>query len=173
VFAYGESTNALLLAMFTAMADAVGEDAIAGDMGAPNIHTAHGRRSDGSPWIAVGVTGGERGPWGATRAGDADSFSTFYQANSIDTAVEVSEADAPIVILRREYLADTAGVGANRGGAAVLKDSLFLEPAEHAVIALRFKQRPAAAYAAARRPTGGAWVWRRADRRPRSRAHRP
>jgi N-methylhydantoinase B len=82
VFAYGESTNALLLAMFAAMADALGEGAIAGDHGAPNIHTAHGRRADGSPWIAVGVNGGERGPWGATRAGDADSFSIFYQANA-------------------------------------------------------------------------------------------
>jgi N-methylhydantoinase B len=161
VFAYGESTNALLLAMFTAMADAVGEDAIAGDMGAPNIHTAHGRRADGSPWIAVGVTGGERGPWGATRAGDADSFSTFYQANSIDTAVEVCEADAPIVILRREYVADTAGAGANRGGAAVLKDSLFLEPAEHAVIALRFKQPTGRGVRGGRDgPNGGVWVWR-------------
>jgi N-methylhydantoinase B len=161
VFAYGESTNALLLAMFTAMADAVGADAIAGDMGSPNIHTANGRRADGSPWIAVGVTGGERGPWGATRAGDADSFSIFYQANSIDTAVEVTEADAPVVILRREYLADTAGAGTYRGGAAVLKDSLFLEPAEHAVIVLRFREPTGRGVRGGRDgPTGGVWVWR-------------
>jgi len=161
VFAYGESTNALLLAMLTAMAEAVGEDAIAGDHGAPNIHTAHGRRADGSPWIAVGVSGGERGPWGATRAGDADSFSIFYQANSIDTAVEVSEADAPIVILRREYVADTGGAGCHRGGAAVLKDSLFLEPAEHAIIALRFREPTGRGVRGGRdAPTGGIWLWR-------------
>ncbi len=161
VFAYGESTNALLLAMFAAMADALGEGAIAGDHGAPNIHTAHGRRADGSPWIAVGVNGGERGPWGATRAGDADSFSIFYQANSIDTAIEVTEADAPVVILRREYLADTAGAGLHRGGAAVLKDSLFLEPAEHAVITLRLREPTGRGVrGGGDGPTGGVWVWR-------------
>ncbi len=64
VFAYGESTNALLLAMLQAMADAVGEDAVAGDTGSPNLHTARGVNADGTPWIAVGVAGGEAGPVG-------------------------------------------------------------------------------------------------------------
>jgi N-methylhydantoinase B len=36
-----------------------------------------------------------------------------------------------MVLLRKEYVADSAGAGANRGGAAVLKDSLWLTPAQH------------------------------------------
>ena len=164
VFAYGESTNALLLAMLQAMQDAVGENAVAGDTGSPNLHTARGFNADGSLWIAVGVAGGERGPWGATRAGDADSFSIFYQANSIDTAIEVSEADSPVVILRREYVTDTAGPGYNRGGAAVLKDSTFLAPAFHNLITLRYKQPTGKGVRGGRDGALGAvWLWHPAD----------
>jgi len=164
VFAYGESTNALLLAMLQAMQTAVGEGAVAGDTGSPNLHTARGFHADGSMWIAVGVAGGERGPWGATRAGDADSFSIFYQANSIDTPIEVSEADSPLVILRREYVADTAGPGFNRGGAAVLKDSTFLAPALHNLITLRFKQPTGKGVrGGGDGALGGVWLWQPAD----------
>ncbi|MFM1886827.1 MAG: hypothetical protein RL026_1984 [Pseudomonadota bacterium] len=160
VFAYGESTNAMLLAILQAMAAAVGENAVAGDTGAPNLHTAHGLRPDGSLWLAIGVAGGERGPWGATRAGDADSFSIFYQANSIDTAIEVSETDAPMVVIRREYVADSAGAGYNRGGAAVLKDTTFLAPAASNPILLRYKQPTGKGVRGGGDGTlGGAWLW--------------
>jgi N-methylhydantoinase B len=160
VFAYGESTNALLLAMLQAMQTAVGDDAVAGDTGSPNLHTARGFHPDGSMWIAVGVAGGERGPWGATRAGDADSFSIFYQANSIDTPIEVSETDSPLVVLRREYVPDTAGAGFNRGGAAVLKDSTFLQPAQHNLITLRFKQATGKGVRGGHDGAlGGVWLW--------------
>ncbi|MEY4761550.1 MAG: hypothetical protein RLZZ200_1406 [Pseudomonadota bacterium] len=166
VFAYGESTNAMMLAILQAMASAVGEDAVAGDTGSPNVHTAHGLNPDGSLWLAVGVAGGERGPWGATKAGDADSFSIFYQANSIDTAIEVIEADAPVVILRREYVADSAGPGYNRGGAAVLKDSVFLAPAAHNPIVLRYKQPTGKGVRGGGDGTlGGVWLWQAPDDR--------
>ena len=160
VFAYGESTNALLLAMLQAMADAVGEDAVAGDTGSPNLHTARGVNADGTPWIAVGVAGGESGPWGATSAGDADSYSKFYQANSIDTAVEVSETDSPVVVLRREYVADSAGRRLQprwRGGAEGFD---LPRPAAHNLIVLRFK-RPTGkgVRGGGDGATGGVWLW--------------
>ncbi|HEV7631847.1 MAG TPA: hydantoinase B/oxoprolinase family protein [Steroidobacteraceae bacterium] len=160
VFAYGESTNALLLAMLQAMASAIGDDAVAGDVGSPFLHTARGVNADGSMWIAVGVAGGEAGAWGATRAGDADSYSKFYQANSIDTAIETSEADSPVVILRREYLTDTGGPGFNRGGASVLKDSTFMLPAAHNLITLRFKQPTGkGVLGGGDGGMGGVWLW--------------
>ncbi len=160
VFAYGESTNALLAAIFQALSPALGELAVAGDHGAPNLHTGVGIHDDGQLWVAIGVAGGETGPWGATRHGDADSFTKFSQANSLDTPVETSEADHPLVIMRREYAIDTAGAGYNRGGAAVLKDSLWLQPATHSVITLRFKQASGFGVLGGHdAPTGGVWLW--------------
>lgn len=132
VFAYGESTNALLAAMFQALAGPLGEGAVGGDTGAPNLHSAFGVGARG-PWISIGIAGGERGPWGGSSAGDGDSYSISMQANSIDPSIESAEVDQPLVILRREYLPDTAGAGRHRGGAAVLKDTLWREPAEHPV----------------------------------------
>ena len=160
VFAYGESTNALIAAMFEAMSEPLGEGAIAGDHGAPNLHTGQGVHPNGQPWVAVGVSGGERGPWGGTRHGDADSYNVFTQANSIDTPIEVSEADYPVIIMRREYVKDTAGAGYNRGGAAVVKDALWTDPATHSLITLRFKKPSGFGVLGGKDgPTGGVWLW--------------
>lgn len=162
VFAYGESTNALLAAMFQALSQALGDGAIAGDHGAPNLHTGVGFHPNGQLWVAVGVAGGETGPWGATKQGDADSFTKFSQANSIDTAIEASEADYPLVIMRRDYVPDSGGAGYHRGGAAVMKDSLWLQDATHSLITLRFKKPSGFGVLGGNDGiTGGVWMWQR------------
>jgi len=171
VFAYGESTNALLAAMFSALAEPLGRGAVGGDTGAPNIHSAFGARPDGSPWVSIGVGGGERGPWGGSSAGDGDSYSIFMSANSIDTPIEAAEADQPLAIMRREYLADSAGAGENRGGAAVLKDTLWREAASHNLFTLRFKWPTGIGVRGGEDGgPGGVWLWRDppgAGQRPR------
>lgn len=160
VFAYGESTNALLAAMFSALAEPLGTRAVAGDTGSPNIHGAFGAHPKGMPWVSIGVGGGERGPWGGTSAGDGDSYSIFMQANSIDTPIEAAEADQPLVVMRREYLADTCGAGENRGGAAVLKDTLWRAPAAHNLFTLRFKRASGIAVRGGDEGgPGGVWLW--------------
>lgn len=160
VFAYGESTNALLAAMFQALAGPLGAAAVGGDTGAPNLHSAFGMGARG-PWISIGIAGGERGPWGGSSAGDGDSYSIFMQANSIDPSIESAEVDQPLVILRREYLPDTAGAGRHRGGAAVLKDTLWREPAEHNLFTLRFKKATGVGVNGGRDGAlGGVWLWR-------------
>lgn len=160
VFAYGEPTQALMAAIMSAMADALGPNAIAGEMGTPNIHNAQGRHANGMPWVSAATCGGEHGPWGATRAGDADSYSICYQANALDAAIESIESDFPVAIMRREYVPDSAGAGCNRGGAAVLKDSLWLEPTQHNVMNLRFKRATGFGVFGGRDgKTGGVWLW--------------
>jgi N-methylhydantoinase B len=47
------------------------------------------------------------------------------------TPTEAIESDIPAVVLRKEYATDTAGPSAKHGGAAVLKDTLWLRDAEH------------------------------------------
>ena len=159
VFAYGESTNALLIAIFAALAVPLGTRAVGGDISAPNLHSAVGRRPDGSPWVSI-VAGGQHGPWGATDAGDADSYWSFYQVNGMDTPIEAHEAEIPVVFMRRDYVMDSPGPGAHRGGAAVCKDTYWLEPVDHHLFTLRFKQSTGIGVNGGRDGSiGGVWLW--------------
>ena len=167
VFAYGESTNALLSAIFAALAQPLGARAVAGDTGAPNLHSGYGLDPKLGQWISIGVAGGENGPWGGTSAGDGDSFSVFMAANSLARSVEASEAETPLAIMRMEYVCDSAGPGRNRGGAAVLKDSLWRAPAEHNLFTLRFKQATGiGVHGGHDGVTGGVWLWPAASGKP-------
>src|SRR5699024_521961 len=136
------------------------ENAMGGDYGSPNIHTATGMTPEGQPWVSSGVGGGERGPWGATKAGDADSYQVFFQANGLDLSVEISEFDAPVAVLSREYQIDSAGAGYNRGGAAVKKDTQWLAPAQHNITPDRVREVTGfGAMGAEAGTTGGVWLW--------------
>ncbi|GAA1205123.1 hydantoinase B/oxoprolinase family protein [Pseudonocardia alaniniphila] len=139
VFLYWEATMPIMMAIFRALSEALGVDAIGGDYGTLALHNANGVRN-GVPWVTTAQCGGEHGPWGATRHGDADSYEVIYMANNLDPATEAIEADIPVVVLRKEYAPDTAGEGTHRGGAAVVKDTLWLSAAEHWSSALRTKR---------------------------------
>jgi N-methylhydantoinase B len=131
IFLYWESTMPVVHAILKALEDAVGGKCVGGDYGSLSIHNANGVHEDGTPWATMAQCGGEHGPWGATEKGDADSYTVFYLANNIDPATEAIEADFPVLVMRKEYIADTAGAGYNRGGAAVLKDTLWTGDVEH------------------------------------------
>jgi N-methylhydantoinase B len=160
IFLYWESSAPLLLAIFRALKDALGENAVGGDYGSLNIHNANGVHPDGTPWVTMAQCGGEHGPWGATKHGDADSYMVFYLANNLDPATEAIESDFPTVVLRKEYATDTGGAGRNRGGAAVMKDTLWLTEAEQYSMPLHCK-RPSGigVYGGRDGATGGAWVF--------------
>jgi N-methylhydantoinase B len=142
IFLFWEASNPVFAAVCRALANAIGPHAVAGDFGSMMTHNASGHRPDGSPWVTVGQCGGEHGPWGATRSADGDSYQVSPMTNNIDPATETAEMDAPVVLLRREYMIDSAGAGTNRGGAAVLKDTLWLEPADHLSLPLHTKSSP-------------------------------
>ncbi|NIL78354.1 hydantoinase B/oxoprolinase family protein [Rhodococcus sp. B10] len=131
VFLYFDSSGVVLLAIFKALEKALGDRAVGGDYGSLNLHNANGVFEDGTPWNTTAQCGGEHGPWGATMAGDGDSYSVQYQLNNLDPATEAIEAETPAVVLRKQYQVDSGGPGRHRGGAAVLKDTLYLTAAEH------------------------------------------
>jgi N-methylhydantoinase B len=126
-----ESTSALITAVYRALNPVLGEGAVGGDLGSLALHNAAGVLADGTPWNNAAQCGGEHGPWGATRAGDGDSYSVIAMSNNLDPATEAIEHDTPVVLLRKEAATDTGGAGYNRGGAACLRDSLWLTAAEH------------------------------------------
>jgi N-methylhydantoinase B len=142
VFMYWEATQPVISALFRALEPALGDRAVGGDYGSLGIHNANGVLPNGVPWVGTAQCGAEHGPWGATRHGDADSYQVFYQANSLDPATEAIESDIPGVVLRKEYVIDSAGPGTNRGGAAVRKDTLYLADAEHWSSLLSTKRAP-------------------------------
>ncbi|UNK46070.1 hydantoinase B/oxoprolinase family protein [Arthrobacter sulfonylureivorans] len=166
VFMYGDATNVIISCIMRAFSQVLGENAMGGDYGSPNIHTATGLTPDGNVWVSSGVGGGERGPWGATKSGDADSYQLFFQANGLDLSVEISEVDAPVAVLSREYQRDSAGEGYHRGGAAVLKDTQWLAPAQHNITPDRVREVTGfGAHGAKPGASGGVWLWQDAARR--------
>lgn len=139
IFMYWESAACALTAIYRALAKALGKDAIGGDLGSTMIHNGNGVSRDGIPWLTVGSCGGEHGPWGGTEAGDGDSYTVLHAANNLEPATEAIESEVPVILTRREYVADTAGPGINRGGAAVRRDSLWLEDGFHLASPFRTK----------------------------------
>jgi N-methylhydantoinase B len=159
VFAYWEQSQVMLSALLRALAQGVGEAAIAGDRGSADIHSANGARPDGSPWISAAQVGGEIGAYGGNRHGDADSQMLSYQANGIGVAVESVESEVPVVVLRHEPVPDTAGAGYNRGGASMLRDTLWLSDAQHHLMSLRYKRAPGfGVHGGGDGATGGIWM---------------
>ena len=160
VMFYWEAAGALVAAIIDALNPVLGENAIGGDYGSTNTHNANGVREDGTPWASATQCGGEHGPWGATKAGDGDSYTVLFQINNLDPATETIEHDVPVVMLRKEHVIDSGGPGVHRGGAAQLKDTLWLTDAEQYLSPLRTK-RASGVGAHGGRPgrQGGMWIF--------------
>lgn len=139
IFMYWESSFVIISAIYRALAPALGEDAVGPDFGSMMVHNGSGRRADGSSWLSVSTCGGEHGPWGATRAGDGDSYTVNHTGNNLDPASEAIESDIPVVLLRKEYITDSGGAGRHRGGAAVMRDTFWLAAGEHNVTSLHVR----------------------------------
>jgi N-methylhydantoinase B len=155
-----EPSEAVLNAIFRALADALGPRAVAGDLGSGMAHACNGLRADGTPWATVGSCGGENGPWGATREADGENSLTLYLSNCIAPSVETTEADVPVVILRREYATDTSGPGKHRGGAATRRDTLWLRESDHYPNVMHVRRPSGFGVAGGGDGTGGAvWLW--------------
>ncbi|MFT4468884.1 hydantoinase B/oxoprolinase family protein [Arthrobacter sulfonylureivorans] len=139
VFMYFEQSTAALSALLKALSAALGPAALAGDRGSTDIHTAFGTYENGTPWVSALQCGGEIGPYGANQFGDADSQCMSYLANGVAPAVEAIEKDSPAVILRHEPRIDSAGPGHFRGGASMIRDTLWILDASHSLTELRYK----------------------------------
>jgi N-methylhydantoinase B len=159
---YWEPVLAIINAVIRALNPALGDDAKAPDSWGGYIHIANGQRADGSPWFSsAGAVVAPSGPWGATRDGDADSSQLMIILNLIDGGVEQAEVDNPLVIMRHDYLIDSAGPGQFRSGAASLADSLWLAAGEHRVSAFHVRRPVGDGGAKGGRfgGLGGAWLW--------------
>ena len=139
VFMYWEASFVIIAAIYRALADTLGEDAVGPDFGSMMVHNGSGNWPDRSPWLSVSTCGGEHGPWSATKVGDGDSYNVNHTGNNLDPATEAVEANVPAIVLRKEYVMDSGGPGRHRGGAAVMRDTLWLCDGDHNTTALHTK----------------------------------
>ncbi|AHH17610.1 N-methylhydantoinase [Nocardia nova SH22a] len=157
---FWESSGALIAGIFDALNPVLGVNGVGGDYGSTNTHNANGLRADGTPWTSATQCGGEHGPWGATKEADGDSYTVLFNLNNLDPATETIEHDSPVVMLRKEHAIDTGGAGAHRGGAANLKDTLWLTDADHYLSPFRTKEPSGVGANGGRAgPTGAIWIF--------------
>ncbi len=97
------------------------------------------------------------GAFGASREGDGEAFISMSQQNLMDQSVEATEDDFPILVLRKEIVADTAGAGRFRGGASILWDRVLLRQAEVRPLIMHQGFAPWGAGGGAEGTSGGGW----------------
>ncbi len=96
---------------------------IAGSGGTPAaMNVFYGKRKDGKPWHSVIIRGGGMGA-GASNDGN---YVYIFPANGANTPVEIFESDTPLIVEKRELLADSGGPGKMKGGLG--KRELFRVP---------------------------------------------
>ena len=99
--------------IYRALAEAVPDRVIAASGGTPaTMNVFYGRRNDGRSWHSVIIRGGGMG---ASAKGDGHYVSIF-PANGANTPVEIFESDTPLIVEKRELLADSGGAGKMKGG---------------------------------------------------------
>jgi N-methylhydantoinase B len=160
IMLFFESVVTIVSAVFRALSLPLGEGAVGGDFGSLSLHNVSGVDAGGQPWASMAQLGGEHGPWAGTKDADGDSFMVFYPANNIDPATEAIESDIPVVVLRKEYVPDTAGPGLHRGGAAVVHDTLYFSGGEHYSMPLHFRNPSGfGVWGGGTGRAGGVWAW--------------
>jgi N-methylhydantoinase B len=142
---YGNAVDAVIKAVFDAVNPAMGIHAASPDGWSSILDTAEGVDEEGKPWFVHATAGiGTLVPWGGTEEGDGDSRQKQSHLNMLESGIETTESEMPVVVVRREAVADTAGPGAHRGGAGCITDSYWPFPGRHNLFMYD-----------AKRPTGG------------------
>jgi N-methylhydantoinase B len=121
--------------------------------GVPRRLGARGRRGATTfvaPLIALGG-------FGATHGADGENYVSMSQQNVMDMAVEALEEDYPLLIVRKEFVADRGGPGRWRGGAGVVFDRVVLEAAEVRTLILHLRRLPWGCADGGEGRPGGAW----------------
>ena len=99
--------------IYRALSDVLPEKVIAASGGTPAaMNVFYGKRKDARPWHSVIIRGGGMGA-GARNDGN---YVYIFPANGANTPVEIFESDTPLIVERREIVADSGGTGRMKGG---------------------------------------------------------
>jgi len=99
--------------IYRALSEVLPNRVIAASGGTPAaMNVFYGKRKDGRPWHSVIIRGGGMGA-GAANDGN---YVYIFPANGANTPVEIFESDTPLLVEKRELLADSGGLGRMKGG---------------------------------------------------------
>jgi N-methylhydantoinase B len=171
---YWEPVLGIINAVFQALNPVCGPDGWAASDWGGTIQRAEGLYPDGRPWSSP--SGGQgAGPWGATKHGDADSSQQMIFLNMMGGGIEPAELENPYVVLRSEYVADSAGPGIHRGGASNVHDLYWRYAGVHRVQQFHIRRAPAAGgvNGGGVGRLGAVWMWEQDDRDDRTPAYLP
>jgi N-methylhydantoinase B len=99
--------------IYRALAEALPDRVIAASGGTPaTMNVMYGKRNNGQPFHAVRIRGGGMGASSSTDG----HYVAIFPANGANTPVEILESDTPLIVEKRELLADSGGPGKRKGG---------------------------------------------------------
>ena len=99
--------------IYRALSKVVPSKVIAASGGTPaQMNVFYGRRNDRRPWHSVIIRGGGMG---ASAINDGN-YVYIFPANGANTPIEIFESDTPLIVEKRELIADSAGPGIMKGG---------------------------------------------------------
>ena len=99
--------------IYRALAGALPDRVIAASGGTPaTMNVMYGKRHNGQPFHSVRIRGGGMG---ASSSMDGH-YVAIFPANGANTPVEILESDTPLIVEKRELLADSGGPGKMKGG---------------------------------------------------------
>ena len=175
---YFDAAEAVFNAVTKALLPAMGEAAFGGHFGTNMGLVVTGSsasnpsaRAAGPGQVAAGRLGA-RGPrgaatfvaplislggFGATYGADGENYVSMSQQNVMDMSVESLEEDYPLLIVRKEFVADRGGPGLRRGGAGVVFDRVVIGPAEVRALILHLRRLPWGSSGGQDGRPGGAW----------------
>jgi N-methylhydantoinase B len=99
--------------IYRALSDVLPDKVIAASGGTPAaMNVFYGKRKDARSWHSVIIRGGGMGA-GARNDGN---YVYIFPANGANTPVEIFESDTPLIVEKREIVADSGGAGRMKGG---------------------------------------------------------
>ena len=99
--------------IYRALSNVLPDKVIAASGGTPAaMNVFYGRRKDGKPWHSVIIRGGGMG----ASAKNDGNYVYIFPANGANTPVEIFESDTPLIVEKRELIADSGGIGKMKGG---------------------------------------------------------
>jgi N-methylhydantoinase B len=99
--------------IYRALAGALPDRVIAASGGTPaTMIVMYGKGHDGKPFHSVRIRGGGMGASSSTDG----HYVAIFPANGANTPVEILESDTPLIVEKRELLADSGGSGRMKGG---------------------------------------------------------